>query len=176
LTVAVSFLSYLQRYRHDRGAMANLRGALSEARRPKAWPLLGGFAPAIGNPVYETVAALWAITERRETEAGCLADTCRALAGTYDAKTGKFEHDSFQSRFKRLLTCDRDEIAAHIGPVVRAAQAKGMHINYAQLLSDLLCWGRGDEVRVRWAKSFWGAAEADTGINPELLDGAGGQA
>lgn len=152
---AVSFMKYLQRYRDDRGALANLRGGLSDARKPNAWPLLGGFPGAIDNPAYETVAALWAITDRHECEDGCFANTCRDLAGCYDAKAGKFEHDSFQTRFKRLLTCDRDEIASRVVPVVRAAQAKGLAVNYTRLLSDLLWWN--DSVKVDWAKAFWGA-------------------
>ena len=156
---AARFIDYLQRYKNDRGALANLRGGLSEARRPNAWPLLGGFkgADAIGDTAYETVAALWAATERSERDDGCLGHSCRELAGKYDAKSGTFEHDSFQSRFKRLLTCNRDEIPLRVIPVVRAAQAKGAGVNYAQLLSDLLHWG--DSVRTEWARAFWGAGE-----------------
>lgn len=165
---AAPFIAFLQRYRDDRGALANLRGALSDARKPNAWPLLAGFPTAIGKAAYETVAALWAITDRHERADGSFADTCRDLAGKYDAKNGKFEHDSFQSRFKRLLTCDHDEIAERVAPVIRAAQTKGLRVNYIQLLSDLLLWG--DEVKVRWAKAFWGAAEPDAALDPSLLD------
>ncbi len=164
LPVAVSFLSYLQRYRHDRGSLANLRGALSDSRRPNAWPLLGGFPGAIGSPPFEAIAALWAGGVELSASGGNLGDTLASLMK---------DHHSFEGRFKRLLSCDRDEIAAHVATVVHAAQAKGLHVNYTQLLSDLLCWG--DDVRVRWAKAFWGVEEADAGINPELLDGAGVQ-
>ena len=38
---AVRFMAYLRQFRNDRGALANLRGALSDARRQRAWPLLG---------------------------------------------------------------------------------------------------------------------------------------
>ena len=77
---------------------------------------------------------------------GCLGDTLARL---------KTDNNSFEGRFKRLLTCDRDEIAVRVAPIVRAAQAKGMSVNYTQLLSDLLWWG--DIVKVEWAKAFWGA-------------------
>ena len=164
LPEAVGFLSYLQRYRHDRGASAKLRGALSDARRPNAWPLLGGFPRAIGSRAFETVAALWAGDPELAGDAGNLGDTMARL---------KTDNNSFEGRFKRLLICDRDEIAERVAPLVRAAQAKGVRVNYAQLLSDLLCWS--DEVKVRWAKAFWGAAEADAGINPDLLDVAEAQ-
>lgn len=157
---ASRFMAYLRQYKDDRGALANLRGALSEARRQRAWPLLGGFPDAIGSPAYETVAALWAADAESATEADSnLGDTLRRL-GT--------EHNSFESRFKRLLTCDQDEIAARIAPVVRAAQAKGLAISYARLLSDLLWWN--DRVKIEWAKAFWEAPDEATGTDPQRLD------
>jgi hypothetical protein len=33
---AVRFMAYLRQYTNDRGALANLRGALSDARRQRA--------------------------------------------------------------------------------------------------------------------------------------------
>ena len=162
LSDAVNFLSFLQRYRNDRGALANLRGSISETRRANAWPLLAGFkgADAIGNHAYETVAALWA------GDADSHASDSMNLGATL-AKL-KSEHNSFELRFKRLLTCDRAEIPDRVATVVHAAQAKGMAVSYARLLSDLLCWG--DDVKVSWAKSFWGAVDAENTINPDLLD------
>ncbi len=156
---ATPFIAYLQRYRNDRGALANLRGALSDTRKPNAWPLLAGFKGAIGDSAYETVAALWAFDPDLDGAHGCLGDMLAILKG---------HHNSFDGRFKRLLTCDHDDIAERVAPVIRAAQTKGIRVNYTQLLSDLLWWG--DEVKVRWAKSFWGATEPDTALNPELLD------
>ena len=157
---AQPFVNYLQkRYRNDRGALANLKGGLSAARKPNAWPLLAGFEGAIGNSAYETVAALWASDPALDCHEGSLGNALARI---------KTENNSFEGRFKRLLTCERDEIAERIIPVVRAAQAKGISINYAQLLSDLLWWN--DIVKVVWAKAFWGAVEPDEAINPDVLD------
>lgn len=157
------FFDYLKRYAADRGALANLRGALSEARRANAWPLLGGFqhGVAIGKSAFEKVAGLWAANNRIDADDGSLGDTCRVLAGKHDEKSGKFEHDSYQARFKRLLTCDKEEIVDRVVPVVKAAQAKGVPVNYPQLLSDLLCWS--DKVQVEWALAFWGKSSAEPG-------------
>jgi hypothetical protein len=157
---AAPFIAYLQKcFRNDRGALAHLKGALSEARKPNAWPLLAGYKGAIGNPAYETLAALWACDPGLDCANGCLGDTLAQI---------KTDNPSFEGRFKRLLTCDREEISARVAPAVRAAQAKGIAINYTQLLSDLLWWG--DLVKVEWAKAFWGANEPDDTINPDLLD------
>lgn len=156
---ATAFVNYLQRYKEDRCALANLRGALSEARRPNAWPLLGAFKDAIGDRRFEVVAALWAMAPELACSAGNLGDTLAQLKG---------EHNSFEGRFKRLLTCDFNEIPERVVPVVRSAHAKGMHVNYIQLLSDLLWWG--DHVQVAWAKSFWGATEPNDGVAANLMD------
>lgn len=154
---AVAFINSLQRYREDRGALAKLRGAISEARRPGAWPLLG--KSAIGERRFEIVAALWASAPELNCSTGNLGDTLAILAK---------KHASFDGRFQRLLTCDYSEIVERIAPVVRAAQAKGGWVNYTQLLSDLLWWG--DKVQVAWAKSFWGATDADNDIPSHMID------
>lgn len=146
----VPFFGYLKRYASDRGALANLRGALSETRQANAWPLLGGFqhGAVIGNRAFEIVAGLWASDSGTAAASGNLGATLGKL---------KSDHSSFEGRFKRLLTCDKGEIVDRIVPVVRAAQAKGVSVDYPRLLSDLLWWN--DRVQVEWARSFWGTAD-----------------
>ena len=89
-------LSYLRGLREDRGAMADLRCALSPARLPRAWPLLASVG-GVGRPIHETVAGLFAY-HPSETDTGNLGTTCRALAGT---------HTTFDARFRRILNCER---------------------------------------------------------------------
>ena len=143
---ATKFLKYLRSLKTDRGAMANLRGVLKSAQRHRAWPLLGPVG-GIGNPRYEIVAGLFA-HHAEETTTGNLGTTCRRLSD---------DHDSFDGRFRRLITCDRDEICDRLVPVVFAAKAKGVPVNYEQLFADLCYWS--DNVKERWAREFWGGAE-----------------
>ena len=155
IETASRFIKYLGQYSNDRGALANLRAALSEARRHRAWPLLGSFPGAIGDEKYELVAALWAADPANAASDRNLGATLHALAA---------EHNSFEARFKRVLTADREEAPRLVAPLVRAALAKEVPVHYARLLSDLICWG--DDVKVEWAKAFWGAGElegADSG-------------
>jgi len=56
---AARLLAYLRQLKNDRGAMADLRCALSPARLPRAWPLLARVG-GIGNPLIEAVAGLFA--------------------------------------------------------------------------------------------------------------------
>jgi len=159
----VHFIKYLTQFRENRGALANLRAAFSETRRHRAWPLLGGFTPAIGNARYELVAALWAADAESHGPDQNLGATLHKLAA---------ENNSFEGRFKRVLTADREEVPNLVAPLVRAAQAKGAHVHYARLLSDLLCWG--DYVKVEWARTFWGSdasvSAASAGVDPVLFD------
>lgn len=145
---AEQVLAFLRRHRTDRGAMANLRCALSETRRCRAWPLLAEVG-GIGNTVIETVAGLYA-THPEEMDKGNLGSLCKALSG---------ENNTFEGRFKRILTCaTREDVCEHLRQIVTAAKSKGYPVNYHTLIVDLLFWS--DHVRVQWAQEFWGGEQA----------------
>ena len=147
-------LSDLRHRTTDRGAMADLRCAVSPARLHRAWPLLARVG-GIGDRSVETVAGLFAY-HPEETDKGNLGSTCRRLAA---------ENSSFEGRFQRLLSCgDPAEVCDRLRPVVLAARAKGVKINYEQLLVDLRYWG--DKVKARWAREFWGAGEDEDAFAP----------
>ena len=145
---AARLLAYLRRLKNDRGTLADLRCALSPAKRARAWPLLGRVG-GIDNPRVEAVAGFFAY-HPDETSTGNLGTTCRRLAA---------ENNSFDARFQRLLSCDRDEIYERLRPVILAAKAKGIPINYEELFADLYYWG--DKVKARWAREYWGAPEGE---------------
>ena len=153
---AAAVVTWLRSLKNDRGAMASLRCALIPARRHRAWPLLARVG-GIDDPIAETVAALYAY-HPDETNSGNLGDTCRQLAGT---------HNSFDGRFRRLLTCDRDELCERLRAVVLAAKAKGIPINYQVLVEDLCWWG--ERVRIRWAQAFWAAEAEETAATKETV-------
>jgi len=153
---AASVLGYLRRFKNDRGAMADLRCVLSPAKMSRAWPLLAPIG-GIGNPRIETVAGLYAY-HPDEAKAGNMGTTCRTLQAG---------HNSFEGRFRRLLACDRDEICERLRPIILAAKAKGVGINYEELLVDLYRWGTN--VKAKWAREYWRAAE---GERPGLLTGS----
>lgn len=141
---AAKVLAYLRQLRNDRGAMADLRCALNPTRRARAWPLLARVG-GIDRTIYETVAGLFAY-HPDETHTGNVGTTCRRLAG---------ENNSFDGRFRRLLSCDREELGERLRPVILAAKAKGIPVNYEELFTDWWYWG--DRVKARWAREYWGA-------------------
>jgi CRISPR system Cascade subunit CasB len=145
---AARLLDHLRRLKSDRGAMADLRCALSPTKLPRAWPLLARVG-GIGNPRIEAVAGLFAY-HPDEAHSGNLGTTCLRL---------KERNESFDARFRRLLVCDRDEICERLRPIILAARAKGIPVNYEELFADLCYWG--DNVKARWAQEYWGSPESE---------------
>jgi CRISPR system Cascade subunit CasB len=145
---ATMLLAFLRRFKKDRGAMADLRCALSPARLPRAWPLLARVG-GVGNSRIETVSGLFAYHPDK-ISTGNLGMTCRRLAT---------ENSSFDNRFGRLLGCDRDEICERLRPVVLAAKAKGIPVNYEALFADLCYWS--DQVKAAWAREYWAPEAKD---------------
>jgi len=141
-------LAYLRQLKNDRGAMADLRCALNPTKLPRAWPLLARIG-GIGNPRIETLAGLFAY-HPNEIDTGNLGTTCLRL---------KEQNQSFDARFRRLLACDRDEICERLRPVILAAKAKGIPVNYEKLFADLCYWG--GTVKAHWAREYWGAPDTD---------------
>jgi len=146
--LAAKFVAWLKQHQSDRGLLADLRCALTPTRRPRAWPYLARFG-VIGSDafvIYETIGALFSHHPATSAE-GNFGDTCRKLRG---------DHESFDLRFRRLLACEnRDEACERIVPVVLAAKAKGVTVNYETLFADLWFWS--DRVKTRWAQAYWGA-------------------
>ena len=73
-----SLLEQLRRRKEDRGMMADLRCALVESKKHRAWPVLHRLGVAVTNRVAAIVAALYA-THPEETREGNFGATCRAV-------------------------------------------------------------------------------------------------
>ena len=54
-----------------------------------------------------------------------------------------------------------------MGPIVDAAKAKGIPVNYQTLVEDLCWWG--ERVRIRWAQAFWGAGAEEPVATQEAV-------
>ena len=167
-------LKFLRSRQEDRGLMANLRCALVENKRHRAWPYLanfGGIGDKHGNQMIEThrnrvvqtIAGLYA-THSEDTHEGNFGATCRKLLS--DDERQKLNQAEgigpVSRRFQHLLAAEGDEIFPRVRHLVLRAKAQdNIPVNYEQLYKDLLDWedradcGQRDRVRVRWAQSFW---------------------
>lgn len=158
---AAEFVGALRRVRNDRGKLAALRRGLTDNPRMHvdAWPVVANLGGDIGQPVFVAVAALFA-SHPEESNARNLGETCRRIA----QGDGKEIIESFARRFRRLLACnDVADVIDQLRSWVRLAASKGVGVNYESLFADLWNWPwYADDIRVKWAKSFWQSGETST--------------
>lgn len=170
------FLGYLTTQVEDRGVMADLRHGLSRATEYRAWPHIAPWCRLDDERerrIWLTTAAGFAI-HQRTAESGNMGTVLRFIAmgdgrGDEGLKT-------FDARFRRLLACSSAaEVCGHLAGILRAAERKGVPVNFAQLFTDLKYWG--DRVKVRWATEYWGAQSDDSAAaGAEQEEIAGGEA
>jgi len=156
---AAEFVGALRRARNDRGKLAALRRGLIDNPRMHvdAWPVVASLGGDIGQPVFVAVAAFFASLPE-ESNARNLGETCRRIA----QGDGKEIIESFERRFRRLLACnDVADVVGQLRSWVRLAAGKGVGVNYESLFADLWNWPwYADDIRVKWAKSFWQSGES----------------
>ena len=145
----------------DRGTLANLRRALSTTTRHYAWPVLASIGLEIVDEDAVLVAALYAEHPRHTDAKENLGNTWRQVYHKRKPGGGD-QKDSYQTRFRRLISCDRNELPDQLVAVVRLADdGEGVAINYNLLYQDLRFWG--DAAKLRWAKQFYAVKDDEGG-------------
>lgn len=67
-----------------------------------------------------------------------------------------------ERRFRALLDTSIEDIQSPLTAMVRLMKAKGIPINYPQLLVDLGQWNHSDQyIQDKWAQAFWNARRSD---------------
>jgi CRISPR system Cascade subunit CasB len=155
---AQRFVDWLLQNQQDRGVMANLRRGFSPATEHYAWPHLAQFCPLDDDRqrmIYTVVAACFAF-HPLDTSEGNLGTTLRSIAHSQAA--GEDPLATYESRFRRLITASTvDEVCQQLRPIVQAAKARMVPINYGRLLDDLLRWDFASrDVKVQWAAEYFG--------------------
>lgn len=159
---ATERLARLRKRCADPGFRAALRHWLSDAGRPRAYQALMDLRGTLEDDDFNTVAALYAYHPDHSDKGGTLGHLCRTLASGLS---------TFEGRFKRLLLCDAEELRQRLQPVILAARAKGVPVDYHQLYLDLRSWDHdyyGDRARKVWAQDFWGQPEATPAKSEEV--------
>ena len=163
------FLNLLEGYvkKDDRGALAHLRRGFSEATEYRAWPYIAGWCRNLANDrdrrIWLTVSAGFATHLRTVHGSGNMGDVVRRLATGGDTRRPLEALKSFDGRFRRLLTCSSaEELSRHLQGIIRAAERKGIPVDFEQLFWDLIRWENPEsKVRIKWAAAYW-ATETQT--------------
>lgn len=161
--------------RGNRAALATLRRSLGKDPGEDAGPYryVGRWLPR-GNQSfrqdewYYLVAGLFALHQISwADEEGAHAPYWRNFGASFARLTRDTENgrDSIERRFVALLNSHVDDLPHHLRQAVSLLKAKGVPVDWAWLLDDLLGWERrGGAVRREWAHAFWGdqGQSADT--------------
>lgn len=153
---------------NNRAVFADLRCALRDNLKHRAWPYLARFG-GIGEhqkeydhyaKVVQVVAGLFA-THSKESPGIDFGSACRGLMRDeeqkklYDSK----EVGPLGRRFQYLLSSEKEEICDRVIRFVIYMKANNIPVNYDELFDGLLFWG--DKIKTRWAGSFWKASHVE---------------
>ncbi|MDA3876261.1 MAG: type I-E CRISPR-associated protein Cse2/CasB [Halothiobacillus sp.] len=158
---SLSFVDYVIRIcEANKGVRAALRRADNPATEYQSWEFLAGFGVNLEldseRLPYATIAAAIAQTEPKKNGA--------INIGTGIARCYEKGSDQAQAKLRRLLACDNvPEACRIIRPLLRLIASRDVPpLNYAQLLDDLLWFGREESqtrIKARWAQDFYGRPE-----------------
>ena len=152
--------------RDDRATLANLRCALRDNLKHRAWPILarfGGIDDSMKGydhyaKVVQTVAGLFA-THPKEISNVDFGSKCRSLMRDDEKIDDAKDVGPVGKRLQCLLSSGREEICDRVVRIVLRMKAQDIPVNYDELFDDLLFWG--DKVKAKWAGSFWSAPQLE---------------
>jgi CRISPR system Cascade subunit CasB len=161
-------LNQLRPRKKDRGIMADLRCALVESKKHRAWPVLHRLGVDVTNRVAAVVAALYA-THPEEGQ-GNFGVTCRVIQSRRGDSRSDDKLSPIERRFLHLLAAEEgDELYQRVTRMVLVAKSLDVPVNYERLETDLKFWN--DRTKTEWARSFW-TPDVDAGVLPVAEEGA----
>ena len=154
------FVSYLEKRRDDRGALAALRRGLGQppGTVPDMYryvvPWLPDDAPWWKEDAYYLIAALFAY-HPKEGGKGTMGDHYA------HARDPGGNDTAIERRFTALLAAHPDELGDYLRQAVSFLKSEDVPVNWHQLLPDVMRWSHPEmrvTVQQRWARGFWGGA------------------
>lgn len=156
-----SLLERLDRFKDNRGMMANLRCILVNSKKHRAWPVLHRLGVRVEDEIAAFIAGLYA-THPDVSSNGDFGKTCKVIERQRDEKSGDDSKlTPTERRFQHLLSAEPgEELRQRTLRMVLMAKAQGVPVNYEQLLQDMKGWQWG-EVKTKWAASYWAPDAVD---------------
>ncbi len=147
-------LERLRNYKNNRGMMANLRCALVESKKHRAWPVLNRLGIAVDDDIAAFVAGLFA-THPEEASTGNLGTTCHHIERQREGqRSDDAKLTPTERRFQHLLSAEPgEELHGRVLRMVLLAKAHAIPVNFEKLETDLKFWN--DRTKINWAAAFW---------------------
>jgi len=155
------FISYLKSLveKDDRAALAALRRGLGKrpGAEPEMYRYIVPLLPENSSPWQENAFYLIA-----SLFASHPVSTAKGNLGNHLAQArGENNQDALERRFTALLSAHPDDLSNYLRQTIGLlkSQKETVPVNWDRLLKDVQWWSHpeyGDQVRKRWATSFWG--------------------
>jgi CRISPR system Cascade subunit CasB len=158
---AKAFIGFvLERMEKDSAFGASLRRADNPATESQAWEHLSKWCDLDKDWERRPFATIAAAIARAKPNVDGYLGIGRAIASCYEDGN---QSDSAKSKLRRLLSCDSVEEACQIlRPLLNLISSRGVHLNYGQLLNELVYVGDWERIRQKWAVDFYGRRENDS--------------
>ena len=152
------FLEWGQRQvsQDNREVLSHLRRGFTPGTESYCWPFIAHYcnlSRSRDRQIWTLIAAGFAL-HGRSLPCGNMGTTLKNLA--LEGNSGKTEDalNSFDPRFRRLLSADLETVCRLLGPLIRMAKARNqIPVDFECLYNDLRYWG--EKVKLRWVQSYW---------------------
>jgi CRISPR type I-E-associated protein CasB/Cse2 len=150
----------------DKGFLAKLKKAESEATEYQAWEILARWIDLEKPWERRAYGIIGASLARLKTGTDGSLGIGEALKALFIKRGGSGEIDSSAEavRLRRLLSCkDQEEAVEVIRPLLRYLVGQEIHVSHTKLLDELLWFdvdASREKTRLRWAKDFYSKKES----------------
>src|SRR3989339_92814 len=150
----------LDRIKNDNAFGAALRRVDNTATESQSWEYLVHWCDLDNARERRSFATIAAAIARVKPERDGYLGIGKAITLCYDDGN---KSDSAKSKLRRLLACDSvEEVCITLRPLLSLIVSRGVHLCYGQLLNELIYFGDGEKVKVRWAIDFYGRRQNDS--------------
>jgi CRISPR system Cascade subunit CasB len=153
----------------DRGALAALRRSVA------TWPAIPAGAVRVVAPFLPGQASGWRETTYYLVAALFALHPCLSSQGDYGTGLGRALREAAvrekaqggeakgpERRLLELLGCRNEDLPTHLRHAVSYLRAKGVSVDYRQLMRDLSWWDAVEgDVQRRWGRDFWSGTLPD---------------
>ncbi|MCS6883973.1 MAG: type I-E CRISPR-associated protein Cse2/CasB [Acidobacteriota bacterium] len=156
----IDFLLELHK-KEDRGSLAKLRRGVGKppGESMEVYSVIGRFIAEAKSELEEyalyLVATLYGLYPSESAEK-------YNFGASFAQLRLRQESESTERRFVAILNSNFEDLPQHLRQAVNLLKSKEVHINWLQLLNDILDWQRDDyKVQRQWATSFWKEIETE---------------
>ena len=155
----------LDRMKKDTAFGAALRRADNPATEYQSWEYLIKWCDLDKNCQRLPYTVVSAGIARAKPDKDGFLGVGKAIAECYEDKN---QSDSAKAKLRRLLACDSvKEACSILRPLLSLIGSRGLQLCYGQLLHELLYFGDGEKIKIKWAMDFYGRRGNDS-VNAQV--------